>query len=346
MGPRIPSLFNYGSWRLSDPTSLAAPVDRKRKNTGSSRLDPPPLTKKARFDLNSNGEHLVPNGISSPIGPRWDSGDYSCAYDSVFGILYNIWLDNSSLRSHQFSSLSNELASLVRGFECIATHGRTIEDARDEVRSILHSRDPVNFPYGPNYSSVDLLSSRILPSRECGRSTIRCTLCNYQLPGTISTFSPHLTLSLTRSLHRAEPDTIISLKGWFRNHFNQRAQRCPVCLSVDKVDCRMQRSTTLLSVPSLLSLNVISVRVQLDPFISFMCNGTSVVLFLRGIVYHGASHFTSRIISSRGDIWFHDGITTMNTSKYEGNLKDLQSLSSLHECNGRNAVLAVYAVCV
>ncbi|KAI0788943.1 hypothetical protein BC629DRAFT_1273008, partial [Irpex lacteus] len=41
---------------------------------------------------------------------------------------------------------------------------------------------------------------------------------------------------------------------------------------------------------------------------------------LIGIIYYGNNHFTSRIISNSGDIWYHDGIETQSQCQYEGNI--------------------------
>ncbi|KAJ7451417.1 hypothetical protein FB451DRAFT_1051564, partial [Mycena latifolia] len=67
-------------------------------------------------------------------------------------------------------------------------------------------------------------------------------------------------------------------------------------------------------------------------------------LRLRGVIYHGAGHFTSRIITSGGIMWFHGSMTTRSTSVRHGMLQDLVSTRDLHFCNGRKAVAAIYAV--
>ncbi|KAJ7234566.1 hypothetical protein C8J57DRAFT_1089612, partial [Mycena rebaudengoi] len=51
---------------------------------------------------------------------------------------------------------------------------------------------------------------------------------------------------------------------------------------------------------------------------------------LRGVIYHGEGHFTSRIFTPDGEIWFRDGITTRSFTRYDGNLVDVSLLSSLH----------------
>ena len=38
---------------------------------------------------------------------------------------------------------------------------------------------------------------------------------------------------------------------------------------------------------------------------------------LHGIIYFSGEHFTSRIITSNGMVWFHDGIFTGSSLAYE-----------------------------
>jgi hypothetical protein len=43
--------------------------------------------KKKRKTSKSNNDSL-----ESPLGLQWDNDNYSCSYDALFGILYNIWI--------------------------------------------------------------------------------------------------------------------------------------------------------------------------------------------------------------------------------------------------------------
>ena len=70
-------------------------------------------------------------------------------------------------------------------------------------------------------------------------------------------------------------------------------------------------------------------------------NGTKT-LDLRGIVYHGQYHFTSRIISSQKQVWYHDGMTTGKSCSYDGMLNDMTD-NDLRKCRQRYLSLAVYA---
>ncbi|KAJ7823110.1 hypothetical protein B0H13DRAFT_1659253 [Mycena leptocephala] len=50
---------------------------------------------------------------------------------------------------------------------------------------------------------------------------------------------------------------------------------------------------------------------------------------LRGIIYGGQGHFTSRFVDVHGYMWFHDGITTGSTCLPEANLLSVSDPLSL-----------------
>jgi len=45
--------------------------------------------------------------------------------------------------------------------------------------------------------------------------------------------------------------------------------------------------------------------------LKFEQEGRTVVLDVRGLIYHGNFHFTSRIIGTDGIVWYHDGGVTV-----------------------------------
>ncbi|KAJ7664168.1 hypothetical protein B0H17DRAFT_952241 [Mycena rosella] len=63
---------------------------------------------------------------------------------------------------------------------------------------------------------------------------------------------------------------------------------------------------------------------------------------LRGIVYGGQAHFTSRFIDINGTIWFHDGISTGRNCVPETNLSSLADLMALGRCGAKKAVAVIY----
>jgi len=61
---------------------------------------------------------------------------------------------------------------------------------------------------------------------------------------------------------------------------------------------------------------------------------------LRGVIYYGSNHFTSRIISSTGQVWFHDGIVTGRSTEYEGTLEDVV----LTVCRSKQPCVLIYVL--
>ncbi|KAJ7241823.1 hypothetical protein C8J57DRAFT_1558631, partial [Mycena rebaudengoi] len=99
-------------------------------------------------------------------------------------------------------------------------------------------------------------------------------------------------------------------------------------------------------VPTVLYLSITSKQIQLDPVLHFNCDGRRVVTKLRGIRHISwRQAFTSRMFTTDGEIWFHDGITTQSSTRFEGNLKNI-ALASLHTYLEKDATLAMYAVSV
>jgi hypothetical protein len=96
-------------------------------------------------------------------------------------------------------------------------------------------------------------------------------------------------------------------------------------------------------IPNIVILEYPMKDIQTSHSIEFMTDeGEIKILKLRGIVYHGGYHFTSRIVSSEKKIWYHDGINTGKICLRDGILGS-QTEDRLRVCRGRDLVLAVYA---
>ncbi|KZT19600.1 hypothetical protein NEOLEDRAFT_1077501, partial [Neolentinus lepideus HHB14362 ss-1] len=62
---------------------------------------------------------------------------------------------------------------------------------------------------------------------------------------------------------------------------------------------------------------------------------------LRGLIYFGDFHFTSRFVSKTGDIWFNDGTTTGRECRKEGNIKST-NMPDLLKCGTQTTTLLIY----
>ncbi|KAJ7255767.1 hypothetical protein C8J57DRAFT_1075299 [Mycena rebaudengoi] len=250
------------------------------------------------------------------MGLRWNSRDFSCAHDSLFSILCNLWMDDIILRTVQLKSMSDEMGALINGFNQAFGGRYTLEHGRDMVRRMLHTKSPEYFPYRHSNASVDRLVDHIFPSSSNGDAITCCARCGFQVRDTVQTFGHHVTVALPPPL------------------------RC----ELGQVNSPLYRKTTLMSVPAVLCLSITSKQIQLNPVLCFNCDGHRVVTKLREIIHISWRRaFTSRMFTTDGDIWFHDGITTRSSTRFEGNLKNI-SLASLHTYHGKDATLAMYAV--
>ena len=79
--------------------------------------------------------------------------------------------------------------------------------------------------------------------------------------------------------------------------------------------------------PKVLALNLFSFKGVLDKQIRVTGkNGRTNVLQLRGLIYYGGNHFTSRLVTNKGKVWFHDRITTGNSVILQGHMRNIKEM--------------------
>jgi hypothetical protein len=76
--------------------------------------------------------------------------------------------------------------------------------------------------------------------------------------------------------------------------------------------------------------------------LKFEQEGETVVLDVRGLIYHGDFHFTSLIIRIDGNVWYHDGMITGSSCQNEGDFNKFSSRDLL-KCKGKKLILVLYA---
>jgi hypothetical protein len=69
-------------------------------------------------------------------------------------------------------------------------------------------------------------------------------------------------------------------------------------------------------------------------------NGVRKTYRLRGVMYHLNNHFTSRIISDSGRVWYHDGISTGRQMVPDGSV----GVTELGTSRTGTPVCAVYVI--
>jgi hypothetical protein len=266
--------------------------------------------------------------VHAPIGLCWDQNNWSCAYDSLFVILYNIWAEDPATWTKRFMSIGNiYLSILASGFNMMPEQ-LSFEHLRNTVRMKLHTKDPQQFPMGMTGTSVAALCMAMLkPKYSVASSQLVCCQCNYK--------SPERVDKLTYVLH-ADPSVCDSTAKWIQTLAHVARDECSQC------NVQMIRTIHYTSTPNLLVLEYPTYDIITSHTITIDVNKKPITLYLKGVVYAGGYHFTSRFISESGTMWYHDGMTFGRMCEKNGDI-DLISDIDIRRCENKDLVLAVYA---
>ena len=204
----------------------------------------------------------------------------------------------------------------------------SFETARDTIRHELHSQSPAQFPYGTRGTSVAALTSAILaPHDTVAILSPQCTNCEYSEPSV----DDRLEFVLYEKEYMPK-----STSKWLGSLEHETQEKCPHCFSA------MVQPVNFKSTPSVLVFEINSRNIKVSKTLKFEQEGETVVLDVRGLIYHGDFHFTSRIIGNDGMVWYHDGMTTGSSCENEGDF-DKFSSRKLLKCKGKKLILVVYA---
>jgi hypothetical protein len=202
----------------TDPKDSRKPTTTLRKHT----LDQgsPSASKKQKTHISSD-DTILP----SPLGLQWDENNYSCAYDSFFGILYQVWASNSEKWTENFRQINEQyLGLLASGFQQVLHGGTSLELARDEVRQVLHNTYPDMFPMGQTGTSVGDLAFRMLESdNHIANSQNTCPECGRT---SASKRDQKFGYKLNAYQH-----TTSSIANWVTKMENDTNKKCPDCSS-------------------------------------------------------------------------------------------------------------------
>jgi len=272
---------------------------------------------------------IASNDPSSPSGLIWDGDNYSCAYDALFTVLYEIWSTDVKVWTRRFKEINqHHLKSLSVCFKKYMNGQTSFETARDTIRREIHSKSPSEFPYGTRGTSVAALTAAILaPHNIVAVSRPVCIKCNY---------SGQMTGDRLEFVLYEKVDTPKSTSQWLGTLKHQTHEQCPDCQYV------LTRPISFVSAPNLLALEINSRNIKISKSLKFVQDGESVVLRVRGLLYHGDFHFTSRIIGADGTVWYHDGMTTGGTCENEGDF-DKFSTKKVMKSKGKYLTMVVYA---
>jgi hypothetical protein len=266
-----------------------------------------------------------------PSGSQWDSNNYSCAYDAFFIVLYHIWLSNPNAWTENFAQINEQYMGLLANqFNQVVQNNITLEVARDLLRNVLHTQHPELFPMGTRGTSVGHLASQMLQSNtKIAQSQFTCTQCNQS--------TKLKTDRKFKYKYDANSLALSSTMEWITGLEKQTSKKCTTCTNT------MTKQVMYTNAPKLIVLEypdfdiTTSHKIALDSD-----NMEQKELLLKGIVYYSENHFTSRIIDTNSNVWFHDGMATGTQCINEGPLSTISG-ENLNKYNDKTLVLAVYA---
>ncbi|KAI0643361.1 hypothetical protein C8Q79DRAFT_883655, partial [Trametes meyenii] len=238
-----------------------------------------------------------------------DSSDWSCGYDALFTILWNVRVDNGDVWLRTLSAAGQLAGTLVDSLVLLDISAPMLERVRDAMRDTLASHYPAEFPRrGHALTSVSDLVFRLFTHvRTYGSSKACCGACGFSavqrtdLTGTLLwTVMPELTRRLYVQGHETTSQNVIDL---------MLSSTCVVRCTACREDVIVR--TELFNAPPLVVLDV-STGADVIPNTSLTIpvNGSARTWRLCGAIYHGYSHFTARYVASNGSVWYHDGANT------------------------------------
>ena len=304
------------------PAQGTAPIldktESKKRKVKDDEADMQPTTKVHKYSLGYK-----------PRGFIWDGNNYSCAYDALFTVLYDIWNENKFLWNVNARYLKSKyLQSLGTDFLAASQGIKSLEIVRDDIRKILHTKDSQTYPYGHIGTSLSQLTLDIFSTDvKISKSQETCSNCNFFRPAVDDNLGCVFIMD-----HNASKSTSHTINTFAY----PSAEKCPECLS------EMTARVHYTHFPSMLVFDHSTYTIKPSQYLKFTGAGKKTIKYhLRGLLYFGNFHFTSRIISPEGDVWYHDGMDMGSECRSQGHRKFMNN-QDWQTCQGRKLVTSIY----
>lgn len=295
------------------------------------------------------------NLLLAKFGCKWDSIDYSCAYDCVFTAFAWIYLHathtwqekwaRESATAHFLSDHFERISSGILGPAPSHTVPTLFAEGRDAWRDRLSRYGPTEFPRrGPEYISVTSILEVLADNRNpsyystivlsCGTATCPLRVKNLKAKYYLLTPSDWNT-----STGRTSPPHHESLETWIRMHYSsprltKTADRCARCQQ------RFSRKLVF-GEPTWIWFEVFpEFRHAIIPALELSLGSTT--LRLATVIYHNGDHYRARLCDPSGTWWFYDG---QHNGGRPTPLPKVTDETDLFQCGG-NFVISALVYCL
>ena len=240
-----------------------------------------------------------------------------------------LWCSNRQYWTENLKGMGNAVTDLLlHGFSCYKKGEASLEDAHDNARHLI-ARSTNSLPFGHN-TSIENVSICILTTNKVVSEWY------YICPNghDVHHSNDHVAV-LGKGVHEYG-----SIVQWVLPETQHTDTCCQFCGHAVSIKLRFQHLPPLLvfSMPASqthinTSFNIVSVENQVSMYM------------LIAVIYYADQHFTSKIITHDGRIWYYDGLAITNPD-IPPTLKEVGSIycqPDLQSCRGGRATAAIYA---
>ena len=135
----------------------------------------------------------------STLGLTWDEVDYSCAYNSLFTVLYHIWIEIQSKHRAYFENGTQWIQMLNSKLTSLLNQNCTFKSVHDFIRSKLNHEKPLQYPYGKIYTNIDELVIDFTFKNSHTMLLLHCQNCKVTIEGQNSYLSDYTVVGWSSS---------------------------------------------------------------------------------------------------------------------------------------------------
>ncbi|KAJ3753344.1 hypothetical protein EV360DRAFT_53631 [Lentinula raphanica] len=263
---------------------------------------------------------------SIPLTTVWSEN--SCAFDAVFPILYQGWLELDA-RSYNCYSI---LTGVINDFVKVKSSLITFNQARDSYRHALALRNPRHFAFGAYCSVTEMLQDILHTNTPFIKCTLWCELNHNprrQPHGIKHCNIPEIRETLSSSTAQWLSDNSPTI--W--------SNVCHVCQGTLIKEYKLQFAPPFIVFPC-----ESTPEMRVDENVVMKLESGNVYRYtLKGVIYYSSfrQHFISRIISSQGFVYQHDGMSNINGGQPALECGSLHNVN-LNTCHGATLTCVIY----
>ncbi|KDR72371.1 hypothetical protein GALMADRAFT_73952 [Galerina marginata CBS 339.88] len=262
------------------------------------------------------------------IGPKWDSVNWSCAYDSLLFILYNTWCEKQTTVPNEWMGISPYMKMVVGDF----SKSRDINLTRNKLRKKFYEDNTVNFPLGNKATDIQSVVEHLLGivlNDDNNITTAECEKCSHTSNLAFFNLSNFILLSRPRTGYPR------SIQGQIEIRIRKN------CLCDG---CKLRGRKSFLNHPDFSGTPppfiFFPLQYNIETNSRLIITPGHIEYELKGIIYLQSNHFTARFIDKARSTWFHDGIAGMQgvPDSFSGSLDEFLRFKA-----GNTPAIAFYA---